>query len=477
MAENAMLLTMFKYLFSDERYFGITFNYLDPRFFTNVDYKLILKRMQDYANEYHRMPAIPDIKLLLDNDDSITEHRCNELFGVLDEINEADVSNDSDLVMKESEQWVLHRSCELALTDSLSLLERGKPKGQMVELMKDAVSVSFDEDLGIEYIRDAEKQFDFYTTPQQYLSCNINALNTAWAGGLRRKALHLFIGGVNKGKSIFLAYLAGSLQLLGYNVVLISAEMSKEELRKRIDANILDMYMDSLSITLKEDDYFGRIKEIANKPDLGRLFIKDYPQGVANRNHINRYLQDLKLKRHFTPDVLITDYLNEFASSRLPASAATDSYKYVKSIAGEQRALAFEWDMAVVSATQFNRKAASATVEEAGMEGTAESFGVPAVADWMGAIIQSEQMREQNLYVLKNIKTRFGDNLYDTFPIGIDRSKMRLYDVDPQDAIAALPVSVQDEMSYNDQLREKMGPVKDDDGDELLWVFDNEVDD
>lgn len=466
---------MFKYLFLDTRYFGIVFNYLDPRLFSDKDFKVILKRMKDYTAKFDRKPEINDIKLLIDGDESLTIERTNDLISFLDRLNSAEVSNDLDLVMSETEEWVLHRSCELALTDSLDILQRGKPKAKMVELMKDAVSVSFSEDLGIEYIRDADKQYDFYTTPQQYLSCDIQALNHAWAGGLRKKALHLFIGGVNKGKSIFLAYLAGALQLQGYNVVLVSAEMSKEELRKRIDANVLDMYMDSLSVSLKEEEYFAKVKEIANRPNVGRLFIKDYPQGTANKIHLNRYLQDLKLKRHFKPDVLITDYLNEFASSRLPASAATDSYKYVKSVAGEQRALAFEWDMAVVSATQFNRKTADAAVEDVGMEGTAESFGVPAVADWMGAIVQDEKMRADNQYIVKNIKTRFGANLHQIYTLGVDRDKMRLFDVEPGQE--SIPVSLRDEMSYNDGLRKQLGRIKDADGDEMVWVFGNEVDD
>lgn len=470
-----LLDTMFKYLFQDERYFGIVFNYLDPRLFSDVNYRQVLERMREYTVAYDKKPTIPDIKLLVDSDESITIEQTEDLIKFLDKINGSEVSNELDLVLDETEEWVLHRSCELALTDSLSILERGQPKSNMVELMKDAVSVTFSEDLGIEYIRDAEKQYDFYTTPQQYLSCDIQALNHAWAGGLRRKALHLFIGGVNKGKSIFLAYLAGALQLQGYNVVLISAEMSKEELRKRIDANVLDMYMDSLSVSLNEEEYFAKVKEVAGRPNVGRLFIKDYPQGTATKMHINRYLQDLKMKRHFHPDVLITDYLNEFASSRLPASAATDSYKYVKSVAGEQRALAFEWDMAVVSATQFNRKAADAAVEDVGMEGTAESFGVPAVADWMGAIVQDAKMREDNQYIVKNIKTRFGDNLHQIYTLGVDRSKMRLFDV--EEGQESIPISLKDEMSFNDGLRQKLGRVKDADGDEMVWVFGNEVDD
>ncbi len=468
--------TIFHYLFKDERFFGITFNYLTVKMFQDPNIKQILLTMKDYANKYNTHPTFSDVKLLLDNDDTISELRCDELFEVLDKIEQSDVSTNYDLVMEETEEWVLHRSCELALADSLDVLDRGKPKGQMVDYMKSAVSVSFSDDLGIEYIKDAENQYDFYTTPQQYLQCSLKALNDAWSGGLRRKALHLFIGGVNKGKSIFLAFLAGSLMVQGYNVVLISAEMSKEELRRRIDANILDLYMDSLGVNLKEEDYFTKIKEVANIPQLGRLFIKDYAQGTCHRNHISFYLQELKLKRHFKPDVLITDYLNEFASSRLPAGASADSYKYVKSIAGEQRALAFEWDMAVVSATQFNKKQSVAGVDEVDMTGTAESFGVPAVADHMAAIVQNEEMREANRYLIKNIKTRFGDNLHATYALGIDRPKMRLYDVD-EDAQETMPISVRDEMKYNDSIRMRRPKEYDEDGDEKVLIFNNELDD
>ena len=291
-------------------------------------------------------------------------------------------------------------------------------------------------------------------------------------GGWRRKSLNAFVGRTNIGKSLVLTHLAADFIRLGYNVVYVSAEMSKERIYQRVDANILDMTMDSLDDGPTKKDYFNKVKQQIKNKVLGRLHIKEYPPVSATKNHIHSYIKELELKKGFKPDVVIVDYLNILASCRLPASQSSDSYRYIKAIAEELRALAVEEDIVVITATQTNREGAKKDQHDFDDTATSDSYGIPMTLDSLIALIQNEELFNSNKYIMKIIKTRFGGNNRDCETIGVTREHMRLHDLkeDEQD----LPVEIKDKLAQYDAQR-KMKQDLDDDGDERDFVFTEEL--
>ncbi len=277
-----------------------------------------------------------------------------------------------------------------------------------------------------------------------------------------------FTNGILSHNTLWLCHIAASLVQKGFNVAYYTAEMAEESITKRLDSNILELQMRQLGINLNKGVYLDKVNKFIKMSEKGRLFVKEYPTGFGTRDNILQHLEDLKLKEGFVPDAIVVDSVNIFASSRLPNSLLGNSYIYQKAVAEEFRAIGVEKDLSVISATQLNRESANKSADNMDTTGTSDSWGIPATADWMGAIIQPQEMYEQGKYLLKNIKTRFDETLYQVETVGVDRSHMRLFDVDESEK--DIPIALKDKMEAKDKLRTS-NMIKEDD---TVFLFDED---
>jgi len=300
-------------------------------------------------------------------------------------------------------------------------------KGAIPKLLEDALSVDFDASVGHDFFMDVDGRFDFYHTEEDKVPFDIEMLNKITKGGISRKALIILMAGTGVGKTLAMCHFAAANVANGLNVLYITNEMAEERIAERIDANLLDISLDDL-YTLTESEYHRRIDKVKSKTN-GQLIIKEYPTATAGANHFRFLLHELKIKRNYVPDIIYVDYLNICISSRVKLGGSVNSYTYIKHIAEELRGLAVEFNLPVVSATQVNRT--GFTSSDFGLEDTSESFGLPATADFMGALISTEELEELGQIMFKQLKNRWGPiDQPRRFVIGIDRNKMRLYDVE-----------------------------------------------
>ena len=300
-------------------------------------------------------------------------------------------------------------------------------KGLIPEILSDALSVSFDPHVGHDYLDDSDDRFEFYHRVEEKIPLDLEYFNKITKGGLPQKSLNICLAGTGVGKSLFMCHVASACLSQNQNVLYITLEMAEEKIAERIDANMLDIAVDDLH-ALSKDMYDRKIENL-RKTTKGKLIVKEYPTASANVNHFRALLNELNLKRSFVPDIIFVDYLNICTSSRIRTGANVNSYTYIKSIAEELRGLAVENKIPIVSATQTTRSGYSNT--DVGLEDTSESFGLPATADLMFAIISTEQMEELGQIMVKQLKNRYNDPTVNRkFIVGIDRAKMRLFDVD-----------------------------------------------
>ena len=315
------------------------------------------------------------------------------------------------------------------MVESISILDNPKSttdKGAIPDILSDALSVSFDPHVGHDYIDDSSDRFDYYHRIEERIPFDLDYFNRITKGGLPQKTLNICLAGTGVGKSLFMCHVASSCLAQNQNVLYITLEMAEEKIAERIDANLLDIAVDDLH-NLPQDLYDKKINNLS-KTTKGKLIIKEYPTASANVNHFRSLLNELNLKRSFVPDIIFVDYLNICTSSRIKSGSNVNSYTLIKSIAEELRGLAVENKLPIVSATQTTRSGYSNT--DVGLEDTSESFGLPATADLMFAIISTEQMEEVGQILVKQLKNRYNDpTLNRKFAVGIDRSKMRLFDV------------------------------------------------
>jgi replicative DNA helicase len=301
-------------------------------------------------------------------------------------------------------------------------------KNAIPDLLTEALGVAFDSYVGHDYIDNAEERYEFYTRDEEKLPFDLDNFNKITKGGLPDKTLNIALAGTGVGKSLFMCHVAASSMLQGKNVLYITMEMAEERIAERIDANLLDIPIDQLE-KLPKTMFTEKVNAIAKKT-VGKLIVKEYPTGAAHVGHFRALLKELKLKRSFEPDIVFIDYLNICASSRMKAmGGAINSYTYIKAIAEELRGLAVEFAVPLVSATQTTRSGYGNS--DPGLEDTSESFGLPATADLMFALISNEELEQSGQIMVKQLKNRYNDpGLYKRFVVGIDRSKMRLFDID-----------------------------------------------
>ena len=343
---------------------------------------------------------------------------------------------DEKWLIDSTEKWCQDRAIYNAIYESISIIDgkhQNLTKNALPDLLTKALSVTFDPTVGHDYIEDVEDRYNFYHEQEERIPFDLDYFNKITKGGVPNKTLNIALAGTGVGKSLFMCHCASSCLKDGRNVLYITMEMAEERIAERIDANLLDVPLDQLE-NLSKEMLMDKVDHIAADTD-GKLIIKEYPTGSAHTGHFRALLNELKLKRNFVPEIIFVDYLNICASSRMKGmGGAINSYTYIKAIAEELRGLAVEFDVPIVSATQTTRS--GFTSSDPGLEDTSESFGLPATADLMFALISSEELEQLGQIMVKQLKNRYNDPVkFKRFVVGIDRNKMRMYDAADQEGI------------------------------------------
>jgi len=406
--------------------------FIKPDYFEGV-YRILFKEAGRYVGKYNKLPTAESFKIELDQTDKLSGEQYTMAVDILPQLFSKEQIDDQWL-LDTTEKWCQDRAIYNAIMESISIID-GKhetmTKGALPDLLSKALGVAFDTNVGHDYVENYEERFDFYHTEEDRIPFDLDYFNRITKGGVPRKTLNIALAGTGVGKSLFMCHVAAGALVEGRNVLYITMEMAEERIAERIDANLLNTPIDQLP-NMSRDMFRTKVEDIARKTE-GKLIVKEYPTGSAHAGHFRALLNELKLKRQFEPDIIFIDYLNICASSRMKGmGGAINSYNYIKAIAEELRGLAVEFDVPVFSATQTTRSGFSNS--DVGLEDTSESFGLPATADLMFALIATEELEQLGQMMVKQLKNRYNDpTQHKRFVIGVDRSKMRLYDVDVQE--------------------------------------------
>ena len=401
--------------------------YLKDEYFKDHTEKVVFSLIDTYIDKYNKCPNIESIKVDLDNSTNLSEDQHQTISKYVQGM--VPGNTDIEWLVDETEKFCQHQAIYNAIMESIQILD-GKTKtqkGSIPTLLTDALSVTFDPHIGHDFIEDADSRFEYYHRKEHKLPFNLEYFNKITKGGLSKKTLNICLAGTGVGKSLFMCHCAAANMLDGKNVLYITMEMAEEKIAERIDANLMGITMDELSI-LPKDAYDKKLNRIKDKT-TGQIIVKEYPTAGAGSNHFRHLINELKMKRNFIPDIIYVDYLNICMSSRIKYGASVNSYTYVKAIAEELRGLAVEFNLPVVSATQTTRSGFSSS--DVGLEDTSESFGLPATADFMFAIIATEELDQLGQFQVKQLKNRYSDpGMFRRFILGVDKAKMLLYDVE-----------------------------------------------
>ena len=401
--------------------------YIKEEYFKEHTEKVVFEVINNYIDKYNKCPNLESIKVDLDNRTDLNEDQHSTISKYVQGM--VPGNTDIEWLVDETEKFCQHQAIYNAIMESIQILD-GKTKtqkGDIPTLLTDALSVTFDPHIGHDFIEDADSRFEYYHRKEHKLPFNLDWFNKITKGGLSKKTLNICLAGTGVGKSLFMCHCAAANMLDGKNVLYITMEMAEEKIAERIDANLMGITMDELSVLPKEayDKKLNRIKD----KTTGQIIIKEYPTAGAGSNHFRHLLNELKMKRNIVPDIIYIDYLNICMSSRIKYGASVNSYTYVKAIAEELRGLAVEFNVPVVSATQTTRSGFSSS--DIGLEDTSESFGLPGTADFMFAIIATEELDQLGQFQVKQLKNRYSDpGMFRRFIIGVDKAKMLLYDVE-----------------------------------------------
>ena len=392
------------------------------------------------------MPTKVSLEIEVETRKDLNETEHQKIVDIIKTLDSTDV--DMEWLVDTTEKFCKDKAIYNAIVDGISIID-GKDKNRGADaipsLLTDALAVSFDNAVGHDYFDDSEKRFDFYHKIEERIPFDLEFFNKITKGGLPQKTLNIALAGTGVGKSLFMCHMAANCLSQGKNVLYITLEMAEERIAERIDANLLNVSMEDLH-DLPKTMFESKIKKIQKKTN-GTLIVKEYPTASAHSAHFRGLIKELSIKKSFKPDMIFIDYLNICASSRLKGAANVNSYTYIKSIAEELRGLAVETNVPIMSATQTTRGGFTST--DIGLEDTSESFGLPATADFMFALISNEELDALNQIVVKQLKNRYNDpTMNKRFVVGIDRSKMRLYDVENKEQ-EDLVDSGQDEPTFD----------------------------
>jgi replicative DNA helicase len=415
-------------LIHDEQYCRKVIPFIKRDYFSDKKEAIIATELVEFFSKYNK-PATKEILTIeVSNRKDLTDKELSELTDYINTMSHEPVNE--DWMLENTEKFCKDRAVYNAILGSIKIIDGGdkvNTKDAIPSILSDALAVSFDNHIGHDYIDDHNARFDFYHRVEEKIPFDLDMFNKITKGGLSKKTLNIALAGTGVGKSLFMCHMAAGVLTQGKNALYITMEMAEERIAERVDANLLNLTMDELKV-IDRDIYETRIDKIAKK-STGKFIIKEYPTAGAHAGHFRALLEELKLKKEFRPDIIFIDYLNICASQRMKQGGSVNSYTYIKSIAEELRGLAVEYNVPIVSATQTTR--GGFTNSDPGLEDTSESFGLPATADFMFALVSNEELEGLNQIIVKQLKNRYNDpGFYKRFVIGIDRAKMKLYDVE-----------------------------------------------
>ena len=426
-------------LIRNEDYLRKVLPFLKTEYFTDKTEKIIYEEINKFTETYNSTPTIESIELAVKERRNLSDEELEKSKSYLHEIASfKDEESKVQWLTDKTEKFCQERAIYNAVLGSISILDgkdKSNDKGAIPKILSDALAVSFDNSVGHDYLENSDERYEFYHRKEERIPFDLEYFNKITKGGLPAKTLNIALAGTGVGKSLFMCHVAAGAMAQGKNVLYITLEMAEEKIAERIDANLLNVSIDAL-MELPRDMYERKVKRVKDMT-TGKLIIKEYPTASASTTHFRTLLNELNLKKSFVPDIIFIDYLNICCSSRIKPGSNINSYTYVKSIAEELRGLAVEYGVPIVSATQTTRS--GFTSSDPGLEDTSESFGLPATADLMFALITSEELEALGQIMVKQLKNRYSDpTAFKRFVIGVDRSRMKLYDVEQtaQDGLA-----------------------------------------
>ena len=452
--ENLIL----KNLLLDEVYVRKALPFIKGEYFADLLEKNLFDIISKYFSQYNALPTKEALEIEVGQLDSISDEQHQNIVKLIRDID--DEKSDPDWIVDTTEKWCKERAIYLALMESIKIAEGNDDKQSptaIPSILSEALGVSFDNHIGHDYLQDYEERYEFYHKTEDKIPFDLEFFNKITKGGLPNKTLNIALAGTGVGKSLFMCHVASAALLQGKDVLYITLEMAEEKIAERIDSNLLNCDIQNLN-QLPKLMFDNKITALSKKTE-GRLIVKEYPTASAHCGHFKSLLNELALKKSFKPDIIFIDYLNICSSSRYRAASNVNSYSYIKAIAEELRGLAVEANLPIVSATQTTRSGfASSDID---LTDTSESFGLPATADLMFALISSEELEGLGQIMVKQLKNRYNDpTVNKRFVVGIDRAKMRLYDVE-QSAQQNLSDSGQEDMEkVQENLSKKFASLK-----------------
>jgi len=434
--------TILRNVITNETYMRKVLPFIQPDYFTGIHQKLF-KELASFVSKYNKLPTEEAFRVEVDQSDRFANaNDYTEASTIIPEIFKIEAI-DEKWLENTTEKWCQDQAVHQAVLEAITVIDgkhKSLTKNALPDLLQKALAVSFDTNIGHDYIESFSERYDFYHEQEERIEFDLDKFNTITKGGLPNKTLNIALAGTGVGKSLFMCHVAGSVLAQGRNVLYITMEMAEERIAERIDANLLDVPLDQIP-NLSFDMFSNKIAKL-KKMTSGKLIVKEYPTGSAHSGHFRALLNELKLKKKFIPDMIFIDYLNICASSRMKTMGGSiNSYTYIKAIAEELRGLAVEFNVPIVSATQTTRSGFGSS--DPGLEDTSESFGLPATADLMFALVSNEELESQGQIMVKQLKNRYNDpSSNKRFVIGIDRSRMKLFDVSDsqQNLVQDVPV-------------------------------------
>jgi len=430
----------------NEEYLRKVLPFIEPDYFNERNERVVFEHITKYAAEYNSLITKEVLQIEIEDRRDITQDEVKNIYGTINELE--DIECDFEWLSDTTEKWCRDRAIYLALMESIKIADGQddkKNRDAIPTILSDALSVSFNRNVGHDYLEDYEERYELYNRKESRIQFDLEYFNKITKGGLPNKTLNIALAGTGVGKSLFMCHHASSVLLEGKNVLYITLEMAEEKIAERIDANLLNVNIQEI-VDLPKPIFEGKVTNLAKKTQ-GSLIIKEYPTASAHSGHFKSLLNELSLKKSFKPDIIFIDYLNFCASSRYSKLGNVNSYSYIKAIAEELRGLAVEANVPIISATQTTRSGYGSS--DVDLTDTSESFGLPATADLMFALISTEDLEELGQIMVKQLKNRYNDpTIYKRFVIGVDRAKMRLYDCEQKAQDDILDTGKEEE--YND---------------------------
>ena len=422
--------TILKNLTRNEAFTRKVLPFLKDEYFTVEEDRLLFREVRSFLDKYNALPTYDALMIEVDSLAGLKEEQVRSIKQTLNDIHQDKIDTNMDWLVDNTEKFCQEKAIYNAIMTSIEILNEKNgalQKGAIPQLLSDALSITFNPSVGHDFFENWEERYEYYHRAEEKLPLDLEFFNKIMKGGVSKKTLNMLLGGVHTGKTMFMCHFSAGYLAQGKNVLYISLEMSEEEITKRIECNLLNISFDELD-ALSKDMYERKIKKAKNKTD-GTLIVKEYGATSASVTHFKALLNELKLKKNFVPDVIMIDYINLCASSRLKAASASDTYTYVKAVAEEVRGFAKGQNLPIWSATQLNRTGFGSSDPD--MTNTSESFGLPATVDLLLVLIATDQLRSLNQIVVKQLKNRYRDMELDKkFVVGVDKTKMKLFDVE-----------------------------------------------